>query len=221
MLVNHPNYETELMGTPEDSKKTRAKIIEASGRLFADRGYDGVTVRDIVKKAKTHPGALNYHFGSKKSLYREVLLKACDDSSMPPEDQEQLLSQDPRDALYMSITESIKNYQELTAKWQSDLLTRECYQPSSVFTEVVDGYFKPETDFMISIVRKIVDKPVDDIQVRLAVIIMSGLINTFVTYRRLIEMITPGLNDHLNNEDLLARQIFHLVVEVAKGPVVE
>lgn len=43
-------------------------------RLFAERGVDGVTVRDIAEAAgqKNH-GAVSYHFGSKESLVREII----------------------------------------------------------------------------------------------------------------------------------------------------
>lgn len=44
-------------------------------RLFAERGVDGVTVREIAMAAgqKNH-GAVGYHFGSKEELVREIIL---------------------------------------------------------------------------------------------------------------------------------------------------
>ena len=51
----------------------RARIRDAALRLFADRGMDGATVRDIAKEAGVSPGLLRHHFGSK-----EALRDACD-----------------------------------------------------------------------------------------------------------------------------------------------
>jgi Transcriptional regulator len=51
----------------------RARIREAALRLFAERGIDGATVRDIAKEAGVSPGLLRHHFGSK-----EALRDACD-----------------------------------------------------------------------------------------------------------------------------------------------
>ena len=44
-------------------------------RLFAERGVDGVTVREIAEAAgqKNH-AAVGYHFGSKEALIREIVL---------------------------------------------------------------------------------------------------------------------------------------------------
>ena len=51
----------------------RARIRDAAIRLFADRGIDGTTVRDIAREAGVSPGLLRHHFGSK-----EALRAACD-----------------------------------------------------------------------------------------------------------------------------------------------
>lgn len=210
------------MGTPKDSEKTRAKIIEAAGKLFAERGFKGVTVRDIVKKADTHLSALNYHFRTKKDLYREVLMQACRDESFSSNEQKQLLRREPHKALHDIITGTMEEYRkQTTANWQTNIITRECWEPSDVFMETVKTYFKPQTDFIAQIIGKIADKPIEDHQVRFAMIVLIGLVDTFSLYGQLIDAIAPGLPDHLKKKNLLADQILHLVVEAAKAPVGE
>lgn len=51
----------------------RRCILEKAQRLFAARGYHGVSIRDIVKACGLSNAALYYHFGSKQNLYCEVL----------------------------------------------------------------------------------------------------------------------------------------------------
>ena len=55
------------------SEVTRERILKAAERLFADRGYDGTSIRAIVAKARVNQAAINYHFDGKDGLYREVL----------------------------------------------------------------------------------------------------------------------------------------------------
>jgi TetR/AcrR family transcriptional regulator, regulator of cefoperazone and chloramphenicol sensitivity len=65
---------TEHSGDPAFEDLTgRARIRDAAIRLFAERGIDGTTVRDIAETAGVSPGLLRHHFGSK-----EALRQACD-----------------------------------------------------------------------------------------------------------------------------------------------
>lgn len=50
----------------------RNLILEISTRLFAQRGLDAISVRDITGEAKVHIGAINYYFGSKEQLIHEI-----------------------------------------------------------------------------------------------------------------------------------------------------
>jgi AcrR family transcriptional regulator len=58
------------------SEVTRERIAKAAERLFAERGYDGTSIRAIVAKARVNQAAINYHFDGKDGLYREVLRAA-------------------------------------------------------------------------------------------------------------------------------------------------
>jgi AcrR family transcriptional regulator len=55
---------------------TRARVLAAATRLFADRGFHGTTVRDIAAAARANVASGHYHFGSKRDLYVEVLRAA-------------------------------------------------------------------------------------------------------------------------------------------------
>ncbi|GAA3282484.1 MULTISPECIES: TetR/AcrR family transcriptional regulator [Dactylosporangium] len=52
----------------------RARIRDAAIKLFAEKGAEGTTVREIAQAAGVSPGLLRHHFGSKEGL-REV----CDE----------------------------------------------------------------------------------------------------------------------------------------------
>lgn len=56
------------------------KILEAASELFATKGYQNTTVRDICQKAGIYQLSINYHFGSKENLFKEVLMKTYQDT---------------------------------------------------------------------------------------------------------------------------------------------
>jgi AcrR family transcriptional regulator len=55
------------------ARSTRDRLLAAATQLFAERGFHGTTIRDIAERAKVNVAAGNYHYGSKKALYLEVL----------------------------------------------------------------------------------------------------------------------------------------------------
>jgi AcrR family transcriptional regulator len=57
---------------------TRDRLLRAASRLFADNGFRGASVRDICNLAGANPGAMSYHFGGKRQLYRAVLRRAAE-----------------------------------------------------------------------------------------------------------------------------------------------
>lgn len=67
---------------------TRERLVRAATRLFADEGYRGASVRDICNQAGANPGAVSYHFGGKRQLYRAVLRRAASELAglAPPAD---------------------------------------------------------------------------------------------------------------------------------------
>jgi AcrR family transcriptional regulator len=51
-------------------------LLAAAKQIFAERGFDGSSVRDITAEAGANLGAVTYHFGSKEALYHAVLERA-------------------------------------------------------------------------------------------------------------------------------------------------
>lgn len=54
------------------NQDTRERILDVAERLFMARGYEGTSMRMITGEAGVNLAAVNYHFGSKEALVREV-----------------------------------------------------------------------------------------------------------------------------------------------------
>ncbi len=52
---------------------TRVEILTAARRVFAQRGFDGTTVREVAHAARVNNAMIYYHFKDKGALYRAVL----------------------------------------------------------------------------------------------------------------------------------------------------
>lgn len=53
----------------------KLKLIEAAETLFAERGFESVSVRDITKQAGMNIASVNYHFGSRDGLVAAVMTR--------------------------------------------------------------------------------------------------------------------------------------------------
>lgn len=80
---------TETRDQKPRLRQTRQRILDVAERLFARRGLDAVSVRDITRAARANLGAINYHFGTKRRLILAVL-----ERRMTPLSQERLSALD-------------------------------------------------------------------------------------------------------------------------------
>jgi AcrR family transcriptional regulator len=57
----------------DQNQGTKLRILEVARVLFAEKGFEGTSVRDIAAEADVNVASLNYHFLSKDNLFLEVL----------------------------------------------------------------------------------------------------------------------------------------------------
>jgi AcrR family transcriptional regulator len=69
-----------------DPGQRREQILEAANALFAERGYDEVTVEDIASSAGVTRGLVHHYFGGRKQVYIALLerLGAQREEQIPP-----------------------------------------------------------------------------------------------------------------------------------------
>ncbi|MGJ0395853.1 MAG: TetR/AcrR family transcriptional regulator [Methylocystis sp.] len=121
------------------TETTRAALIKAATSVFAEYGYDGGSVRLITQRATANQAAVNYHFGGKDGLYREVLnaaTRAFEENAFL--DAEELDGLSPEDALRRYL------HQFLLPLVKRDRVSRylrifawESVRPSEVFSAFV------------------------------------------------------------------------------------
>src|SRR5262249_50768686 len=75
---SHEAVQADAMNGSSGDRETRDRLLKAAERLFSERGFKDVTVREICRAARANVAAVNYHFGDKLGLYRAVLRTAID-----------------------------------------------------------------------------------------------------------------------------------------------
>jgi AcrR family transcriptional regulator len=140
-------------------RETRERLLRSSAQLFADRGFKKVTVRDICRAARANVAAVNYHFGDKGGLYREVLQLAID-IMRATSDAARVAGegQPAEERLRRYIQVSLCRVTESTnATWIARLINREMTDPTPAFDTLVDQGVRPRIDDLSAIVAEILD----------------------------------------------------------------
>lgn len=63
----------DLNEVTSGSDASKEKLLSAAKLLFAERGFESVSVREIADEAGIHFGLIRYHYGSKEGLYRACI----------------------------------------------------------------------------------------------------------------------------------------------------
>lgn len=146
------------------SADTRQRLIDASAPLFADRGFQNVTVREICTASAANVAAVNYHFGDKAGLYRAVVTFAIETMLETNE-----LSQRAGDGL--SPEEQLRGFvrvfvSRLTGEgpnaWIHRLMAREMERPTDVLDQVMQQVFKPRIEYLCGVIGAIMRLPPSD-----------------------------------------------------------
>jgi AcrR family transcriptional regulator len=142
------------------AEETKEKILEAAIDEFSEFGYQKATIRNISKRAKVNLVAINYHFSSKKELYRNVLevIFSGDDATteMPSAkdiDSREKLEMLLREWTEIFMTRLIRSSQEENQR-KYRICVHEMFFPSDIFDEVANKYIRKDIEPLINIISK-------------------------------------------------------------------
>ena len=141
---------------PRD-EETRERVLRAAAQLFADRGFKKVTVRDICRAARANVAAVNYHFGDKSALYREVLQRAIDTVRATSEAARvagdgMAADERLRRYIHVSLCRVVADGQ---VNWISRLIQREIADPTPAFDTLIDQGIRPRIEDLSAIVAEL------------------------------------------------------------------
>jgi AcrR family transcriptional regulator len=74
--VSH-SIEEGAMLVAEPASDTKSRLLRMAEGLFAEHGFDGVSVRQLTAAAGVNLAAVNYHFGSKEGLLAAIFEERC------------------------------------------------------------------------------------------------------------------------------------------------
>jgi AcrR family transcriptional regulator len=144
----------EIAMSSADLDTTRERLVEAAGQIFAERGFDATTVRDICQLADANVAGVNYYFGDKQRLYIQAVVRAhqwrMERAALPVWDEHTPPQKKLTDFVVTFLTR-IRTGPEGT--WHTRLIMREMMNPHEACTELVQSSIRPQFEILQSILR--------------------------------------------------------------------
>lgn len=122
---------------------TRQRLLEAAGQVFAEKGFEAGTVREICERAEANVAAVNYYFGDKQRLYIDAVrqAKCVRDEEVPMPAWPAELG--PEDRLREFIRIMLLRTLGDRAEWHLELMLRELARPTAACRALVEDYIRP------------------------------------------------------------------------------
>jgi AcrR family transcriptional regulator len=192
-------------GAAED---TRAKLLEAAARVFAEIGYHRATVRKICARAGVNGALVNYHFGDKLELYAQTLerlvsvarldaVRTALNQNAPPET---IL----REAIRARLRGVVVGDQ---SGWLFRIVAHELVQPTPAMTRVVKSVLRPLYNQVYENVGAMIGLPAADERTRLCAHSIMGQVITYVLARPILAHLWPDMKMTPENLDRIADHI--------------
>lgn len=184
--------------SPEQTKPadpTQERLLNEAERLFALRGYDAVTLREITSAAGTHLAAVNYHFGSKENLYLEVFRQRWAQRARQIQkplrelaERGDYTAEELVRTLARAFLSGVLNEEERIR--HSQLVSREMGQRSEAFKLIAEESIVPFMDLALGMWRRCLPPEVDSERIKLIVLSIFAQVIYFNFARPVISLAT-------------------------------
>jgi len=142
------------MSGPGD--ETRQRLLEAAGEVFAAKGFQAATVREICSRAGANLAAINYHFGDKERLYVEAVRHAHSAGAEQPPHHWPSDTR-PEEKLRQYIGHVLRNMLQVKKPaWHAQLMFREMFTPTAACVELVEADIRPRAEALNRIIDELV-----------------------------------------------------------------
>ena len=166
---------------------TKARLLDAAGEEFANKGFELARVRAICERAGANLAAINYHFGDKEALYVEVLREAhrC---GLEPDDEQVDDGLTPALRLRFFIHHFLGRVLSMNRPedWQHRLMLREMIAPTAFSEILVREGIRPRFERIKALMAEICPEA-DDRRLNVLVFSVIGQCLHYKMARRITE----------------------------------
>lgn len=187
-------------------KDKREHIIETALDLFAAKGFEGTSIRDIADKASVNLAMVNYYFGSKEKLFENIVKEKTAVTRARLDEilhNKELGSIEKINAVIDSYSEKLFTHRTLHRLIQQELILNLREQLQSSIVEIL----YPNSQFIKNIIEAGIKKgEFKKVDVELTIATMMGTINQILSSKRFCNKLMNKADDYVPYDDAKFRK---------------
>lgn len=209
-LLNHTDDDL-------DSQDARSRLVMSALRLFAEKGYEGATTREICEAAGANVSAIRYYFGDKAGLYRAAFTEPMGDSPCGAnlESYAALAMPDALQLLFRDFLEPLKRGE--VTRLVMKLHFREMIEPTGVWQEEIDAEIKPQHEVLVAMLTRYLGLPVVDVDVHRLAFSIIGMAVHFYVGLDVVSNAAPEMLGSARAIDVLAERLADYAWSMVEG----
>ncbi len=189
----------------EQQSETRTKLIYTAGELFAAKGFDAVTVREICGRAGVNVAAVNYHFGDKEGLYQAVVRTIVSFAESAAQGSR---AGSPEDQFREFVSHYLRGLLGAgKPSWVLRLMQREMSDPTPALKHIVKTVVAPTEMRLREIIGEMVGRSPEDEEIRLCAHSVIGQCLHYKHATAVFRHLWPDLWDDPNRVDQIVGHI--------------
>jgi len=209
-MVNITAYNT-------DRQHPRSRLVLAALRLFAEKGFEGATTRDICEAAGANISAIRYYFGDKAGLYRAAF---CEPLGEPlcHANREAYLSLPLTEAItlfFCDFLAPLKMGEEVSLVMK--LHFREMIEPTGAWQQEIDAEIKPQHEALVLMLTQYLSLKQIDTDIHRLAFAIIGMAVHFYVGQEVVSVISPSILKSPEAIDTLATRLSGYAVSMIQG----
>lgn len=147
---------------------TRDELLAKAGELFAERGFEKVTVREISEAVGANVAAVNYHFGDKLGLYREIVEQSI---ALMEETMQKAVDAGRGSNAEEQLRAFVQVFVERLLKPRDGnqiqrIMMREMENPTPMLDVIVQRAMEPRMQYLCEVIGRLMRRSASDVAVR-------------------------------------------------------
>ncbi len=183
-------------------KDKRIQIIETALGLFAEKGFEGTSIRDIAEKASVNVAMVNYYFGTKEKLFERIVeYKSATTRGLLDEIQknESITPIQKIEAVIDSYIEKLFTHRMFHRLIQQELILN---QRESLQNSIVNNFI-PNANIVKNIIESGIKKgDFKKVDLELTIATLNGTINQVLLSRKFCNRLMNKSDDYIPYEDI-------------------